>query len=97
MGVDTPAVTFGWFLSLFADALPVQTLLRVWDALLVYGPVVLFRYEITARMGNTLTAVSCQCRSRSLQDLRYRNSRRGVCECLLCADLKPDGSHIQCG
>ena len=43
LGVDLPAVTFGWFLSLFTDALPIQTLLRVWDVLLVYGPISLFK------------------------------------------------------
>jgi hypothetical protein len=44
LGVDLPAITFGWFLSLFTDALPIQTLLRVWDVLLVYGPISLFKY-----------------------------------------------------
>jgi hypothetical protein len=46
LGVDLPAITFGWFLSLFTDALPIQTLLRVWDVLLVYGPISLFKYVV---------------------------------------------------
>lgn len=46
LGVELPALTFGWFLSLFTDALPVQTLLRVWDLLFVFGTVMLFRVAL---------------------------------------------------
>lgn len=48
LGVDLASVTFGWFLSLFTDCLPVevgpgaciadvQTLFRVWDVFFVEG------------------------------------------------------------
>ncbi|KAK0549527.1 hypothetical protein OC845_003065 [Tilletia horrida] len=43
IGVDLPAVTFAWFLSLYTDCLPVETLFRVWDILFIDGMVVLFR------------------------------------------------------
>ncbi|PWN40150.1 TBC-domain-containing protein [Ceraceosorus guamensis] len=46
LGVDLPAVTFAWFLSLYTDCLPVETLFRVWDVLFVEGMVVLFRVAI---------------------------------------------------
>lgn len=52
IGVDLPAITFGWYLSLFCDALPIQTLLRVWDVLLVYGPIVLFKCVRASAAGN---------------------------------------------
>jgi len=43
LGVDLPAICFSWFLSLFTDCLPVETLFRVWDVFLVDGLAVLFR------------------------------------------------------
>ncbi|KAE8266515.1 hypothetical protein A4X09_0g5832 [Tilletia walkeri] len=43
IGVDLPAVTFAWFLSLYTDCLPVETLFRVWDILFIDGMAVLFR------------------------------------------------------
>ncbi|GAA93939.1 uncharacterized protein L969DRAFT_42685 [Mixia osmundae IAM 14324] len=46
LGVTLPAVSFGWFLSLFTDSLPIQTLLRVWDCFFVTGDVALFRITI---------------------------------------------------
>ena len=46
LGVDLPAVTFAWFLSLYTDCLPVETLFRVWDVMFVEGMVILFRVAI---------------------------------------------------
>jgi hypothetical protein len=46
LGVDLTSVTFGWFLSLFTDCLPVETLFRVWDVFFVEGHAVLFRVAI---------------------------------------------------
>lgn len=37
LGVELPAVTFGWFLSLFTDSLPIQTLLCVLSATAQYN------------------------------------------------------------
>jgi hypothetical protein len=46
LGVDLPAVTFAWFLSLYTDCLPVETLFRVWDVMFVEGMIVLFRIAV---------------------------------------------------
>ncbi len=46
LGVDLPAVTFAWFLSLYTDCLPVEALFRVWDLLFVEGMVTLFRVAV---------------------------------------------------
>jgi small G protein signaling modulator 3 len=46
LGIDLPAVTFAWFLSLYTDCLPVEALFRVWDLLFVEGMVTLFRVAI---------------------------------------------------
>lgn len=43
LGVELPAVTFSWFLSLFTACLPIETVFRVWDMLLLEGSVILFR------------------------------------------------------
>ncbi|KAF7294048.1 GTPase activating rab protein [Mycena kentingensis (nom. inval.)] len=43
LGVDLPAICFSWFLSLFTDCLPIETLFRVWDVFLIDGLPVLFR------------------------------------------------------
>ncbi|GAA5829338.1 hypothetical protein JCM11251_005012 [Rhodosporidiobolus azoricus] len=45
-GVELSAITFGWFLSLFTDVLPIQTLLRVWDLFFVHGTILLFRIAL---------------------------------------------------
>ncbi|KIJ50927.1 hypothetical protein M422DRAFT_27057 [Sphaerobolus stellatus SS14] len=46
LGVDLPAICFSWFLSLFTDCLPVETLFRVWDVFIVDGLDVLFRVAL---------------------------------------------------
>ncbi|GAA5976881.1 hypothetical protein JCM10908_005660 [Rhodotorula pacifica] len=45
-GVELSAITFGWFLSLFTDCLPIQTLLRVWDLFFIHGTIFLFRIAL---------------------------------------------------
>ena len=46
MHVDLTAVTFSWFLTLFTDCLPVETLLRVWDVFFVEGMMVVFKIAV---------------------------------------------------
>ncbi|GAA5820249.1 hypothetical protein JCM3770_003152 [Rhodotorula araucariae] len=45
-GVELSAITFSWFLSLFTDSLPIQTLLRVWDLFFIHGTIFLFRIAL---------------------------------------------------
>ncbi|PWN28235.1 TBC-domain-containing protein [Jaminaea rosea] len=52
LGVDLPAVSFAWFLSLYTDCLPVETLFRVWDLLFVEGSIVLFRVALAILIMN---------------------------------------------
>ncbi|KAM0786289.1 hypothetical protein ACM66B_001768 [Microbotryomycetes sp. NB124-2] len=59
LGVELPAITFGWFLSLFTDALPIQTLLRVWDLIFVMGTVVLFRVTVAIFQMNKDDILAC--------------------------------------
>lgn len=59
LGIDLTALTFGWFLSLFTDCLPVETLFRVWDVLFVEGHDVLFRVAIAILKLNEAEICAC--------------------------------------
>ncbi|KAG0150151.1 hypothetical protein CROQUDRAFT_38869 [Cronartium quercuum f. sp. fusiforme G11] len=56
--VELAAITFGWFLSLFADALPIQTLLRVFDIFLIEGPITLFKISLSLLKFNQVEILS---------------------------------------
>ncbi|KAF5385547.1 hypothetical protein D9757_006763 [Collybiopsis confluens] len=60
LGVDLPAICFSWFLSLFTDCLPVETLFRVWDVFLVDGLDVLFRIALAILKINEVELLGCQ-------------------------------------
>lgn len=60
LGIDLTALTFGWFLSLFTDCLPVETLFRVWDVLFVEGHDVLFRVAIAILKLNEAEIIACE-------------------------------------
>ncbi|XP_052789974.1 uncharacterized protein LOC128224223 isoform X2 [Mya arenaria] len=44
--IELSTVTLNWFLAVFFDAVPFQTLLRMWDCFLLEGPKVLFRFSL---------------------------------------------------
>ncbi|KAJ3911896.1 GTPase activating rab protein [Lentinula edodes] len=60
LGVDLPAICFSWFLSLFTDCLPIETLFRVWDVFLVDGLDVLFRVALAILRSNESELLACQ-------------------------------------
>lgn len=62
MSVDLPAICFSWFLSLFTDCLPVETLFRVWDLLLCdkEGMDVLFRLSFAILKIGESDLLRCQ-------------------------------------
>lgn len=59
LGIELPAITFSWFLSLFTDAMPMMTVLRVWDLLFVFGTVLLFRVSIAILALNEKVLLAC--------------------------------------
>ncbi|KAF9450458.1 TBC-domain-containing protein [Macrolepiota fuliginosa MF-IS2] len=60
LGIDLAAICFSWFLSLFTDCLPVETLFRVWDVFLVDGLDVLFRIALAILRRNEQELLSCE-------------------------------------
>ncbi|KAK4689732.1 small G protein signaling modulator 3, partial [Tremellales sp. Uapishka_1] len=76
LGVDLASVTFGWFLSLFTDCLPVEvclsarcrgpsltpekTLFRVWDVFFVEGHDTLFRVAVAILKLNEAEIIACE-------------------------------------
>ncbi|WVQ99801.1 hypothetical protein IAU59_006943 [Kwoniella sp. CBS 9459] len=65
LGVDLASITFGWWLSLFTDCLPVETLFRVWDVFFVEGHDTLFRVAIAILKSNEAEI----CATESVSDL----------------------------
>ncbi|KAI1318630.1 hypothetical protein EDD11_006131 [Mortierella claussenii] len=60
MHVDLTAVTFSWFLTLFTDCLPVETLLRVWDVFFVEGMIVVFKVAVAILWMNEKDILKCR-------------------------------------
>ncbi|KAK4701351.1 small G protein signaling modulator 3, partial [Phenoliferia sp. Uapishka_3] len=92
LGVELPAITFGWFLSLFTDALPIQTLLRVWDLLFVFGTVILFRVAIATIQMNTQEILACDSAANLYALMRTMTTHLYQVDRLLkiaCEDLRP--------
>ncbi|KAF9976525.1 hypothetical protein BGZ73_008361 [Actinomortierella ambigua] len=60
MHVDLTAITFSWFLTLFTDCLPVETLVRVWDVLFVEGMLAVFRIAVALLWLNEKEIIKCR-------------------------------------
>ncbi|THH33474.1 hypothetical protein EUX98_g726 [Antrodiella citrinella] len=58
--IDLPAICFSWFLSLFTDCLPIETLFRVWDVFMVDGLDVLFRIAFAILRSNEEELLRCE-------------------------------------
>ncbi|KAG8769902.1 hypothetical protein FRC12_004649 [Ceratobasidium sp. 428] len=59
IGVDLPAICFSWFLSLYTDCLPVETLFRVWDLVFAEGLDALFRIGLAIIRINEPELLAC--------------------------------------
>ncbi|KAF9190891.1 hypothetical protein BGZ50_009769 [Haplosporangium sp. Z 11] len=60
MHVDLTAITFSWFLTLFTDCLPVETLLRVWDVFFVEGMMIVFKIAVAILWMNEKEILKCR-------------------------------------
>ncbi|SCZ87922.1 BZ3500_MvSof-1268-A1-R1_Chr2-3g05390 [Microbotryum saponariae] len=91
LGVELPAITFGWFLSLFTDALPIQTLLRIWDLIFVFGTVMLFRVAVAILKLHETEILSCDSAATLYALIRAMTTHLYQVDKLLkiaCEDLK---------
>ncbi|TPP58471.1 hypothetical protein FGIG_03311 [Fasciola gigantica] len=46
MEIDISAITLNWFLAVFYDSVPFETLIRIWDVFLLEGSKCLFRFAL---------------------------------------------------
>ncbi|BFZ62564.1 hypothetical protein YB2330_003665 [Saitoella coloradoensis] len=60
LGVDLEAMTFNWFLSVFADCLSPELLFRIWDVLFLEGNSYLFRVAIALVRLNEKNLLQCR-------------------------------------
>ncbi|EPQ31674.1 uncharacterized protein PFL1_01007 [Pseudozyma flocculosa PF-1] len=92
LGVDLPAVTFAWFLSLYTDCLPVETLFRVWDVMFVEGMVILFRVAVAILKMNEAELLATTSAAAFYGQVHSMTSRLFSVDRLIklaCEDLKP--------
>ncbi|KDQ59101.1 hypothetical protein JAAARDRAFT_33831 [Jaapia argillacea MUCL 33604] len=96
LGIDLPAICFSWFLSLFTDCLPVETLFRVWDVFLVDGPDVLFRIALGILRSNEQELLYCESIPAVYVALESLPTRMWQPDKLLQleADLRPVVTHV---
>eukprot|EP00058_Branchiostoma_floridae_P002710 XP_002588198.1 hypothetical protein BRAFLDRAFT_68841 [Branchiostoma floridae] len=75
LGILLSTVTLNWFLALFFDSVPFETLLRIWDCFLVEGPKVLFRFSLAILKLHEEAILS---REDSLSVMKYMKSMAKV-------------------
>lgn len=59
LGLPWAVITTKWFVCLFAEVLPIETVLRIWDCLFYEGSKILFRVCLTLIKSNRATIMSC--------------------------------------
>ncbi|KAI0027290.1 rab-GTPase-TBC domain-containing protein [Vararia minispora EC-137] len=97
LGIDLPAICFSWFLSLFTDCLPVETLFRVWDVFIVDGLDVLFRLALAILRAGEQELLHCASVPAAYVTLESLPTRMWEADKLLQmeADLRPSVGHAE--
>ncbi|KAL1741905.1 rab-GTPase-TBC domain-containing protein [Schizophyllum fasciatum] len=95
LGIDLPAICFSWFLSLFTDCLPVETLFRLWDVFMVNGLDVLFRVALAILKNNEQELLQCESISAVYVALESLPTRMWEADKLIqaAADLRSSVTH----
>lgn len=60
LGLPWPVITTKWFVCLFAEVLPIETTLRIWDCLFYEGTKIIFRVALTLIKRNRANLLACQ-------------------------------------
>ncbi|KAI8430146.1 hypothetical protein MSG28_000535 [Choristoneura fumiferana] len=59
LGLPWAVITTKWFVCLFAEVLPIETVLRIWDCLFYEGSKILFRVCLTLIKSNRAAIMAC--------------------------------------
>jgi hypothetical protein len=76
LNIDIQVMTSRWFICLFVDALPVETLFRVWDCLFLEGDKILFRVAVTLIMQYEETLLSQSSFIQFMKAFKVRNRQK---------------------
>ncbi|XP_015602173.1 growth hormone-regulated TBC protein 1-A isoform X2 [Cephus cinctus] len=60
LGLPWAVITTKWFVCLFAEVLPIETTLRIWDCLFYEGSKIIFRVGLTLIKRNKENLLSCR-------------------------------------
>lgn len=60
LGLPWAVITTKWFVCIFAEVLPIETVLRIWDCLFYEGSKILFRVCLTLIKGNRDMILGCK-------------------------------------
>ncbi|XP_020709202.2 growth hormone-regulated TBC protein 1-A [Athalia rosae] len=60
LGLPWAVITTKWFICLFAEVLPIETTLRIWDCLFYEGSKIIFRVALTLIKRNRENLLSCR-------------------------------------
>ncbi|PAA67291.1 hypothetical protein BOX15_Mlig016268g1, partial [Macrostomum lignano] len=80
-GVTFPMVTLKWFICLYADVLPVETVYRIWDVLFFEGSKVLFRVALTLIHLNQNALLGCRDLPSAIKVFQQMVQDRNVLHC----------------
>ncbi|KIY43819.1 TBC-domain-containing protein [Fistulina hepatica ATCC 64428] len=92
LSVDLPAICFSWFLSLFTDCLPIETLFRVWDVFMLDGLDVLFRIALAILKNHEGELLACESISAVYVALESMPTRMWEADKLMQMELDLRGS-----
>lgn len=90
--VDITVVCVGWFLCLFVNTLPIETVLRVWDCFLVEGDKILFRVGLALLKMHSDDMLACTDSPQMIRALTRIGKDQYDCDTFLQAAFKRVGS-----
>ncbi|KAK3095820.1 hypothetical protein FSP39_019638 [Pinctada imbricata] len=81
IGVQWFLIGTKWFLCLFADVMPVETVLRIWDCLFYEGPKILLRVAATLILQNSSKLQACKNFSQAMDAFKEVTTSASCIDC----------------